>query len=828
MHQIIRILYVDDSPHDRALVHDALMLDHTGFSLITATSHEEFEAHLAEGGYDLILSDFNILGYEGLQVLDRVRELTPHIPVVIVTGTGSEEIAAEAMKRGAFDYVIKTPNHIQRLPFTVHTVLERKHLQEEHKRAYEALRASEERFHHLAEVSPVGIFTADVQGGCQYVNQRWCDIAGMSPQQAYGAGWMSTLHPDDYQRVIHEWHHAAKNCVPFKSEYRFRNPQGIVTWVIGQAVIERTTAGSVKGYIGTITDITEHKRAEQALQISEQRFRSLIENSADAIALFDAEGIILYGSPATARILGYEQSEFVGRSAFDFVHPDDREMVMSRLNEVLQKPAAMINVRAYIKHKDGSWRFLEGIFNNLLDEPSVRAIVNNYRDITDARRYQEQLEYQANHDMLTGLSNRNLLYDRLDQAIVYAQRYKRLVAVVLIDLDNFKIINDSLGHNVGDQLVKAVATRLRECVRKGDTVARQGGDEFVLVLNDQENLPAVTHVMQKILNIISRVYVVEDREIYITCSIGFSLYPQDGLDVETLLKNADAAMYRAKEHGRNNFQFFTPEMNAKINERLTLESSLRQALERNEFFLHYQPLVDLHSGRIISAEALVRWKHPELGVISPAKFIPLAEETGLIVSIGAWVLKTACAQNKAWQEAGLYAINVSVNLSARQFRQKDLVNSIAQALKDARLDARYLELELTESVIMHNAEEVIDTLRELKSMGIHLSIDDFGMGYSSLSYLKRFPVDRLKIDQSFVRDITFDPDDAAIAQAVITLAHSLDLRVIAEGVETEAQLNFLRAHCCDEIQGYYFSRPVPAEAFGELLRNNQSLQPAGV
>ncbi|MEO5702838.1 MAG: EAL domain-containing protein [Gammaproteobacteria bacterium] len=698
MNKPIRVLYVDDSPLDRALVHDALMLEHTEFSLTVATSCAEFEVCLSSGDYDLILSDCNILGYEGLQVLDTVRAIAAHIPVVIVTGTGSEEIAVECMKRGAADYVIKSPRHIQRLPLTIHAVLERKRLQDEHKFTY------------------------------------------------------------------------------------------------------------------------------HALQASEQRFRSLIENSSDAIALFTTDGTVLYASPATTRILGYELSEFVGRSVFDFVHPDDHEMVMSRLHEVVQKPDAMIKVSAYFRHKDDSWRFLEGIFNNLLDDPSVGAIVNNYRDLTDARHYQEQLEYQANHDTLTGLSNRNLLHDRLSQAIVYAQRYQRLVVVAFIDLDNFKIINDSLGHNVGDQLLKMVAARLTESMRKGDTVARHGGDEFVLILNDQESMETITYVMRKILDIVSLLFLVEGREIYITCSIGFSIYPQDGKDAETLLKNADAAMYRAKENGRDNFQFFTAEMNTKVNERLMLEGTLRQALEHNEFFLNYQPLVDLRSGRIIGVEALIRWRHPQLGIVSPAQFIPLAEETGLIVAIGAWVLKNACTQNKAWQEAGFDPINVAVNLSARQFRQKDLVESIAQILHDTRLEACYLDLELTESMVMHNAEEVISTLQELKSMGVGLSIDDFGTGYSSLSYLKRLPVGRLKIDQSFVRDITEDPDDAVIAQAVISLAHSLNLKVIAEGVETAEQLDFLRAHHCDEMQGYYFSRPVSAELFAELLSNKKTLQ----
>jgi diguanylate cyclase (GGDEF)-like protein len=436
----------------------------------------------------------------------------------------------------------------------------------------------------------------------------------------------------------------------------------------------------------------------------------------------------------------------------------------------------------------------------------------------ERKRYQVQLEHQANYDALTGLPNRNLLHDRLRQA-VYAQRNPRHIAVVFMDLDHFKFVNDSLGHSTGDKLLKAMGERLRAVLREGDTVGRVGGDEFVLILNDQSNEEVIFRAMQRIAAKVSEPITIEGKELYVTCSAGISLYPQNGPDVDTLLKHADAAMYRAKEHGRNNFQFYTSEMNERVNERLSLESALRHALERREFLLHYQQKVDLRSGAIIGAEALVRWKHPEWALVRPVRFISLAEETGLIVPLGEWVLGEACRQTRAWLDQGLQPGVVSVNLSARQFRQEGLVRTVSRVLEETRLDPSQLEMELTESMVMHNVEAAIATLQGLKSLGVALSMDDFGTGYSSLSYLKQLPVDTLKIDRSFVRDIGAgeDPDEGVIAQAIISLGHSLRLKVIAEGVETDAQVRFLKRHGCDEVQGFLYGEPVAPDEYAQLL-----------
>src|SRR5712664_2681485 len=427
---------------------------------------------------------------------------------------------------------------------------------------------------------------------------------------------------------------------------------------------------------------------------------------------------------------------------------------------------------------------------------------------------QEQLEYQANYDALTGLPNRNLLRDRLRQS-VFAQRFVRSIGVVFLDIDHFKFINDSLGHNSGDKLLQNVAERLTETVRDGDTVARLGGDEFILVLNDQPGQEVIYRAMQRIMNRIAEPIDIDGQELMVTCSAGISLYPQDGPDVETLLKNADAAMYQAKEKGRNNFQFYTAEMNRQVNERLKTETSLRRALERDEFELYYQTRVNIGTGALVGCEALLRWQHPERGLLLPERFIALAEETGLIVPIGEWVLRSACDQARAWQKDGCAPIAVSVNLSMRQFRQEALANAIDDALRRSGLEPRLLEMELTESLIMHDTEVAIRILLRLREIGVDISVDDFGTGHSSLSYLTKLPISALKIDQSFVQDIKGSgrADEGLVAQTIISLARNLKLKVVGEGVETGAQFEFLKKHDCDEAQGFHLAKPMPASEF---------------
>ena len=570
----------------------------------------------------------------------------------------------------------------------------------------------------------------------------------------------------------------------------------------------------------SVVSMLERRRSEQHLRLITQVF----ENSDEGIVVADKDVRIVFVNHAFTDITGYAAEEVLGQNPRVLSSGRHGKEFFAEMWNILHTSGHWQG-EIWNRRKNGKvypeWLTITTAHN---DADEVSHYIANFSDISERKAADERILYLANYDALTGLPNRTLLRDRMEHEITVAHRRHKQAGVLCLDLDNFKTINDSLGHSTGDLLLQAVAERLKECVREGDTLARLGGDDFVVVLSDFHQAGDTVQVAQKILDALSRPYNIVGHELIVTSSIGISIYPDDGKDAESLLKNADAAMYHAKQSGRNNYKFFTHDMNARVLQRLSLEGSLRRALEREEFVLHYQPQVEIGSGRIVGLEALIRWQHPDMGMVSPAQFIPVAEESGLIVPIGEWVLNEACRQNRAWQDEGLPAVPVAVNISARQLWQKGLARVIEQALRDSGLPARYLELEMTESAIMHDMEQLIEMLREFSAMGLQLSIDDFGTGYSSLNYVKRFPLDKLKIDQSFVRDLTTDPDDAAITSAIISMARSLNLKVIAEGVETVEQLRFLAAHQCDEIQGYYFSRPLPAPEAARLLREGKRLE----
>lgn len=569
-------------------------------------------------------------------------------------------------------------------------------------------------------------------------------------------------------------------------------------------------------------DIAQRTQTEQGLRLRER----VIEVSANAIILCSAqtpEYPIEYVNPAFERITGFSAQEVLGRG-LDFLHGSlqyqgNIEQIQTALRERSEGHAL---VRHH--HKDGTGYWTDLFVAPVQDQSgAVTHFVVAQYDISAAMGYEAEIEYQATHDSLTGLANRNLLRERLNDAIAGARRRNSSFWVAFLDLDRFKFVNDTLGHEAGDTLLKVVAGRLLACVRETDTVARLGGDEFVLVLPDNPEDGTGVAVLTRIMDAVALPILVQDHEFFLTCSVGVATYPTDGDNADSLTRYADIAMYRTKELGRNAFQFYTAQMNERTLDRLKIEADLRRALERDEFVLHYQPQLSLKTGQIIGMEALVRWNHPVQGMIAPTRFIGLAEDMGLIIPIGAWVLRTACLQTMAWHRAGWPALRVAVNLSPRQFTQQALVQSIADLLQETGMAPQLLELELTEGTVMNDVDSAIEILRGLKALGVHISIDDFGTGYSSLSYLRRFPIDVLKIDQSFVRELTTDADDAAIVRAVVTLAHSLRLQVIAEGVENEAQLDFLRAEGCDLMQGYYYSPPVEAQRFEHLLRQDRRL-----
>ncbi len=546
----------------------------------------------------------------------------------------------------------------------------------------------------------------------------------------------------------------------------------------------------------------------------------LMKYSHEGIVITDAEGIILKANREFRVISGFSSNELLGKKTnLQRSNRHGTSFYHSMWQELTEK--GYWRGKIWNRRKSGQIYLAHLTISAIKDENG--ATINYVGFVDDISRYSRDFQEQTYYDVLTGLPNRILLNDRLDFMLAHARRNGQILAVLFMDLDRFKVANDSLGYNGGDQLLQLVAERLKKTVREVDAVFRLGNDEFAIILEEISHIEDAAKVAKKIQNLFTQSFILPSfkHEIFLSASIGISLFPYDGVNMETLVKNAESAMHRAKEQGENNYQHYTPSMNSKALEHLTIEYRLHKALEQNEFLVYYQPQIDLRTGKVVGAEALVRWKHPELGLVSPGEFIPIAEETGLIIPIGEWVLATATRQTHLWHKKGFNQLRIAVNLSARQFQQHDMVDKILSILQKTSLEPSFLELEITESLGMKNAALTVKTLTSLKNMGIHISIDDFGTGYSSLNYLKRFPVDTLKIDQSFIRDISLDQGDEAIVSIIIDMAHALGLKVIAEGVENEIQLGFLKGRSCDQVQGYLFSPPIPAQAFEQYLMKKQ-------
>ncbi len=581
-------------------------------------------------------------------------------------------------------------------------------------------------------------------------------------------------------------------------------------------VFTRDDVAFLQSLANVLAAVLERERASAQLQLREERFRALVERSSDAIALLDCVGSIRYAGPSTPRVLGHEPADCVGKLLFAWIHPDDVPAVQHAVFGLLEQKGASAALQFRIRHKDGSWRWIEGSVTNLLGEQSVEALVLNYRDITDRKHAEQRIQHQAYHDPLTNLPNRMLFRDRLELGIAHAQRSDKKLAVMYADLDRFKWINDTHGHGVGDRLLVSVAERLRGCLRDDDTVARVGGDEFTLLLPELTRVDDAAKLAGKLVAAVARPFEIDGMQVHVTTSIGVSVHPDDGGDAESLLKGADNALYRAKEAGRNNVQLCTPALNARARQRMELERALRQALERGELLLHYQPQFEARTHRLVGAEALLRWKHPQAGLLYPDDFIPVAEDSRLIVPIGEWALRAACRQACQWHDRRAN-LGIAVNLSGRQFERAGLRGVLDSALEDTGLDPARLELEITESVALREARTARSMLERLRARGVRVAIDDFGTGHSSLQSLQRLPIDALKIDRGFVKNLAQGRDGQAIVRAIIAMAHSMRLRVVAEGVETEGQLRFLERERCEEIQGYLLGRPIPPAQFEALL-----------
>jgi len=680
-----------------------------------------------------------------------------------------------------------------------------------------ALRESEARWQFALNGAGDGVWDWNILTNEVFFSPRWKAMLGYDDADigTLVMEWDSRVHPEDKPQCYADIErHMSGETAAYVNEHRMRCKDGSYRWILDRGqVIERDAAGAPLRMIGTHTDISERKAAETALADSRLRLQTIIEAEPECVKQLAADGTLLQMNRAGLDMIEADSAEqVIGHKVTGVIAPASRKDFMALTQRVFAGGQGTLAFE--IIGLKGSRRWLETHAVPLRDtQGKITSLLSITRDITERKAASEHIQHLAHHDALTGLANRALLHERLAQAILLAQRKNEPLAVIFIDLDRFKHVNDSLGHQAGDCLLVEVAQRLQTCVRTSDTLARLGGDEFVLVLLDITGSHDATHVVQKIFTALQQPFLLEDREVTVTPSIGISLFPEDGRNADELIRNADTAMYQAKEAGRNSFHFYTADMNARALDLLALEAALRRALERDELVMFYQPKFELASGRMIGVEALIRWQHPEWGLVPPARFIPLAEETGLILPIGEWALREACQQAAAWRAQG-QTLTVAVNLAARQFRQPALAARVAAILAATGLDPAALELEITESAMMHNPQQVTATLSELKHIGVRIAIDDFGTGYSSLGYLKHFPVDVLKIDQTFIRDAPTQARDAAIVQVIIDMARTLKLQVVAEGVETAAHLDFVQAMGCDLAQGYFFARPMPAS---ELL-----------
>jgi diguanylate cyclase (GGDEF)-like protein/PAS domain S-box-containing protein len=695
-----------------------------------------------------------------------------------------------------------------------------------HRQLDDELRKSEARYRTVLDAAFDAIVTMTPDGIVRWFNRGAERIFGHRAEEVIGQP-VTLLMPERYREL----------CVAGLHRYLRTGEAHVVGGTIELVGLRKdgsefpiemslgeTNEDGEPLFTGVIRDVTERKEVQKALRESEERFRSLVQNASDIITILEADGTVRYVSPVVERVTGYKPEEQIGTNAFGSVHPDDRERALGIFAEVLKHPGLHPPLEFQVPHKDGSWRYLEHVVNNLLDDPAVRGVVVNSRDVTERKALEEQLLHQAFHDPLSGLPNRALFMDRLEHALARANRRGDKVAVLFTDLDNFKVINDSLGHAVGDQLLVAIAERLQSCLRPEDTAARLGGDEFTILVEEVDGVSDAVRVAERIAESLQPPFALDQHEVFSTTSIGIALSSSLQEHPADLLRHADLAMYQAKHKGKARYKVFEPSMGTDALERLRLENELRRALERGEFKVYYQPIVTLERGRIAGAEALVRWEHPTRGLLPPEEFLSVAEDTGLIVRIGEEVLREACHQMKAWQE--LYPTvpprTVSVNLSPRQFFHPELV---ADILAETEIYPGSLQLEITEGAMTSNGiHSANNTLRNLKDQGVQLAVDDFGMGYSSLSYLQRFPVDFLKIDRSFIAGLGQDSDGASkdpqIVSAMIVLTHALGLEAVGEGVETSEQLAQLRNMQCDLAQGNYFSEPLPSEALSVFLEED--------
>lgn len=806
----LRVLIVEDREDDALL-----MIDHLESNGVVCdwqrVDTEEAMLKAIEKRWDVVFSDYSMPEFNGKLALQILRQHDPDLPFIIVSGTIGEEAAVAAMKSGAQDYVMKT--NLSRLLPTVERELREVQLRRERRQTQETLR----KLSLVVKQAADSVFITDPSGRIEYVNPAFETLTGYNGDEARGQT-PAFLRSGNHECIYYEklWE-TISNGEIFRGNIINRHKNGELFYE--EKVITPLTDefGEITHFVSTGRDITARIKAENA----RVRLATILEATPDMVAILEPNGCLRYLNGSGRSLLGIEPEESIEGCSLKDIFPEC--MAQQFMTTVLPKV-----------EKNGTWSGETSLCVTGGDDMPISQVVlahydadNNIeylstigRDISERKRFEAELQHQATHDSLTSLPNRFFLIDRLNAEMEYARRHQCAIAVLFLDLDNFKRINDTLGHAAGDTLLQQVSQRLRNCLRPSDTVARHGGDEFTIIIGDLNQVENILIVLNKLRASFERPIIIDNHEIYITFSTGISMYPHDGEQVADLLRHADTAMYQAKSSGSSQYRFYASDMNARGHELLTLEAELRQALERNEFVLYYQPQLALRTGHIVGAEALIRWQHPTRGIVSPADFIPLLENSALIIPVGEWVLRQACIMHRDLRAAGLEDQRISVNVSAVQFNDEAFLDKVRRVIEEEALPPLHLELEITENTVMQDPALAVEILQELDKMGVRTAIDDFGTGYSSLTYLKRFPINILKIDQTFVRDLMDDSNDAAIVEVSILLGQKLNLEVIAEGVETTEQLEFLRRHGCEFAQGYFLGRPMPDNDFIDLLRKS--------
>lgn len=810
----IQLLLVEDDDVDMEKIVRLLHKTDLPLTIAEATSASQTLELLKLHNFDCAILDYQLKDAYGSELIEKIQNhKSAPTPIIMISGNSDERVIADVMRDGAFDYLPKRNINSANLIKSVQTGLA-------WAESERILKEDRIRFNQLAEGLPQLTWTCLPDGQCDFLNRRWCDYTGIAEEAQLGFRWLNQVHPDDRESLEQAWSKAVTAGDEMYAVFRIKRHDGQYRWFDARAIPQKNEHNEIIRWLGSNTDITDIELTRQALANSEQLFHAAFDYAPLGMMMINLNDVIIQANPALYKILNYPHTPFSLPPFSHLIHPEDISNSEFQMEKIRSEKLAFTQYEtqlltednnsipvlislAFIKKVDGRPCYLMQVY-----------------DLSERKRYEEQLIKLAHYDPLTGLGNRTKLHQEIDFLIQKSHRHPAPFAVLFGDLDHFKRINDGLGHEAGDLLLKTIARRLQRSLRLDDSICRLGGDEFVILLQDVTKFESVVRVAEKLLTKIKKPIRLGKNKVHIGITFGIALYPTDGDDVKALLRNADSALYDAKAKGRGCYQLYRKELTEYINHRLRLDNDLRKAISNREFELYYQPIIDLRTKRIISAEALIRWNHPIRGMVPPDEFIPYAQESGLILTIGEWVIEQACTQALEWHSAG-FLIQVSVNVSAQQFEQQNLPDVFTRILSKTQFPAEHLIVEITEQMFLENTEQNLKQISELKQQGIHISLDDFGVGYSSLSYIVRFAPHYLKIDRSFISRIGEAKEHDEMVNAIIGLSKIVPMKIVGEGIEEEYQRDFLTNRGCDKGQGYLFSRPLPQDKFLAFLQDNR-------